>query len=108
VIATLALPTLCLAIRRVGGYRAASGSVGQGIVMRKFLESGAAQIGVRIQSIGVNFDPDVLSLPGGTAIAVILWLCTGTMVALKRCAPRFRAVDKEPACLGCPGRPLKP
>jgi hypothetical protein len=59
--------------------------------MRKFLESGAAQIGVRIQSIGVNFDPEVLSLPGGTAIAVILWLCTSTMVALKRCAPRFRA-----------------
>jgi hypothetical protein len=65
--------------------------------MRKFLESGAAQIGVRIQSIGVNFDPEVLSLPGGTAIAVILWLYTSTMVVLKRCAPRFRAVDKEPA-----------
>jgi len=57
--------------------------------MRKFLESGAAQIGVRIQSIGVNFDPEVLSLPGGTAIAAILWLYASTMVALKRCAPRF-------------------
>ena len=59
--------------------------------MRKFLESGAAQIGVRIQSIGVNFDPEVLSLPGGTAIAVILWLYASTMVALKRCAPRLRS-----------------
>jgi hypothetical protein len=59
--------------------------------MRKFLESGAAQIGVRIQSIGVNFDPEVLSLPGGTAIAVILWLHASTMVALKRCAPRLRS-----------------
>jgi len=76
--------------------------------MRKFLESGAAQIGVRIQSIGVNFDPEVLSLPGGTVIAVILWLYASTMLALERCAPRFRAVDKERACLGCPGRPLKP
>jgi len=59
--------------------------------MRRFLESGAAQIGVRIQSIGVNFDPEVLSLPGGTVIAVILWLYASTMLALERCAPRFRA-----------------
>jgi hypothetical protein len=63
--------------------------------MRKFLESGAAQIGVRIQSIGVNFDPEVLSLPGGTALAAILWLYTSAMVALKRCAPRFHATSPD-------------
>ena len=52
--------------------------------MINFIESGAGRIAARIQSIGAGFDPEVLSLPGGSIIAVCLWLYASTAVALKR------------------------
>jgi hypothetical protein len=42
--------------------------------MKQFIESGAVRIGAAIQSICANVDFEVLSLPGGSLIAVLLWL----------------------------------
>jgi hypothetical protein len=92
--------------------------------MMNFIESSAGRIAARIQSIGVGFDPEVLSLPGGSAIAVFLWLYASAVMSLKRSAwhnrlgsrerptPRERPVIHEhpvipsvpaAACVGCLG-----
>lgn len=86
--------------------------------MIDFIESSAGRIAAQIQSIGAGFDPEVLSLPGGSAIAVFLWLYGGAMVTLKRCASRRHPVlggisslhelpaiepVPAPACAGCLG-----
>jgi hypothetical protein len=42
--------------------------------MRQLIESGAVRIGAAIQNVYANVDFDVLSLPGGSLIAVFLWL----------------------------------
>jgi hypothetical protein len=75
--------------------------------MINFIESGAGRIAARMQSIGVGFDPEVLSLPGGSIIAVCLWLYASTVVALKRDAtqhdrPAVKSVTVA-ACVGCTG-----
>jgi hypothetical protein len=92
--------------------------------MMNFIESSAGRIAARIQSIGVGFDPEVLSLPGGSAIAVFLWLYASTVMSLKRSAWHSRLASRErpashdrpvihehpviksvaaPACVGCLG-----
>jgi hypothetical protein len=86
--------------------------------MMNFIESSAGRIAARIQRIGVGFDPEVLSLPGGSAIAVFLWLYASTVVSLKRSAWHNRLASHErpvisehpviktvaaPACVGCLG-----
>jgi hypothetical protein len=92
--------------------------------MMNFIESSAGRIAARIQSIGVGFDPEVLSLPGGSAIAVFLWLYASTVMSLKRSAWHNRLASRErpashdrpvihelpviksaaaPACVGCLG-----
>ncbi len=63
--------------------------------MMNFIESSAGRIAARIQSIGVSFDPEVLSLPGGSAIAVFLWLYASAMVTLKRAASHDRLTDSR-------------
>jgi hypothetical protein len=80
--------------------------------MMNFIESSAGRIAARIQSIGVSFDPEVLSLPGGSVIAAFLWLYASTALTLKRGASHKRPVIEpvpvlpapEPACAGCLGR----
>jgi len=76
--------------------------------MNAFIESSAGRIAARIQNIGVSFDPEVLSLPGGSIIAVLLWLYASTRVTLKRGRPSAHSVV-EPvapgACVGCTGHP---
>jgi len=42
--------------------------------MKTQLESWAAWILVRIQIITANLDPEVLQWPGGSVIALLLWL----------------------------------
>ena len=70
--------------------------------MMNFIESNAGRIVARIQSIGGSFDPEVLSLPGGSIIAVVLWLCAASaMVALNRAPPRPQAAEPVVACAGC-------
>ena len=82
--------------------------------MMNFIESNAGRIAARIQNIGVGFDPEIVSLPGGSVIAVLLWLYSGTVTTLKRGASRERpAIESVPAaarvvpaaaaCVGCPG-----
>jgi hypothetical protein len=42
---------------------------------KQLIEMGAARIGAAIQCVGAKIDFEVLSLPGGSLIAVLLWLC---------------------------------
>lgn len=58
--------------------------------MREFIESAAARIAAGMQSVGANFDYEVLSLPGGTWLAVLLWVYASTLAAAKRVAPKRR------------------
>jgi hypothetical protein len=53
------------------------------------MESSAGRIAARIQQIGASFDPEVLALPGGSVIAVCMWLY-GNAANLKRGAVRKR------------------
>lgn len=84
--------------------------------MKQLIESGAARIAAGIQSVGANFDFEVLSLPGGSAIAILLWLYASAIATVKRAVPKPQAVEqantasstacKEPlpcvtACVGC-------
>jgi hypothetical protein len=73
--------------------------------MMNFIESSAGRIAARIQSIGGNFDPEVLSLPGGSIIAILLWLyAASTLVTLNRTHPEPRPVEPISAsCSGCVG-----
>ena len=80
--------------------------------MLNFIESNAGRIATRIQSIGAGFDPEVLALPGGSVIALLLWAYSGVAVSLKRTAARpkalqpamTRAAPPVVACAGCHGR----
>jgi hypothetical protein len=56
--------------------------------MKQLIESGAAQIAARIPFGGANFNFEVLSLPGGSLIAALLWLYARTMGAEKRISPQ--------------------
>jgi hypothetical protein len=70
--------------------------------MMNFIESGAGRIAARIQTIGGSFDPEVLSLPGGSIIAILLCLyAASTVVSLNRAQPR--PVEPIAACSGCLG-----
>jgi hypothetical protein len=75
--------------------------------MNHFIVSSAGRIAAGIQAVGTGFDPEVLSLPGGTIIAAGLWLYAHTMPALKRGAMRKNPVIETvpaAACAGCLGR----
>jgi mono/diheme cytochrome c family protein len=80
--------------------------------MLNFIESNAGRIATRIQSIGAGFDPEVLALPGGSIIALLLWAYSGVAVSLNRSAARPKAplpaigLAEPPvvACAGCHGR----
>jgi hypothetical protein len=47
--------------------------------MNEFIESGAVRIGAVIENVSANVDFEVLSLPGGCLIAVLLWLYAAAM-----------------------------
>jgi hypothetical protein len=42
--------------------------------MKHFMESYKARLTARLQSVTATMDPDVLMLPGGSVIALVLWL----------------------------------
>jgi hypothetical protein len=74
--------------------------------MNHFIELSTSRIAAGIQTVGSGFDPEILSLPGGTVIAVGLWLYAGTMLVLKRSAMHKNQAIKSvptPACAGCLG-----
>ncbi len=68
-----------------------------------FIESSAGRIAARIQTIGGSFDPEVLSLPGGSIIAIFLCLYASTMVGLHRAQPPQQPVEPIAECRGCVG-----
>ena len=68
-----------------------------------FLESSAGRIAARIQSIGGSFDPEVLSLPGGSIIALLLCLYAGTMFSWNRAPPQQKPVEPMATCPSCFG-----
>ena len=47
--------------------------------MNEFIGLGTARIGAVIQNVCANVDFEVLSLPGGSLIAVLLWLYATAM-----------------------------
>ena len=74
--------------------------------MSHFIASSTGRIAAGIQTVGASFDPEVLSLPGGTIIALCLWLYARTMPALRRGAAHKNAVIESipaRACAGCVG-----
>ena len=42
---------------------------------KQLIEIGAARIGAVIQRVGAKVDFEVLSLPGGSLIVVVFWIC---------------------------------
>ena len=59
------------------------------------MESAAARIAVAIQAAGANVDLEVLSLPGGSVFAVVLWLCATAVTGVGRTSFRYRKIDKR-------------
>jgi hypothetical protein len=47
--------------------------------MNGFIELGAVRIGAVIQNVCTNVNVEVLSLPGGSLIAVLLWIYASAM-----------------------------
>jgi len=52
--------------------------------MRQLIQSSAAWIGAAIQNVSANLDFEVLSWPGGSVIAVLLWFYASAMGFLRR------------------------
>ena len=59
--------------------------------MKQLIELGAVRIGASIQNVCANVDFDVLSLPGGSLIAVLLWLYASAANSMRRATTRVRA-----------------
>jgi hypothetical protein len=66
-----------------------------------FIESSAGRIAARMQTFGGSFDPEVLSLPGGTIIAILLCLYASAMLSLNRAKPAQQPAEPIAACRGC-------
>lgn len=83
--------------------------------MKRFVELGAVRIGAVIQNICADVNLEVVSLPGGSLIAVLLWLYAVAMrstrhttmqIRASRTGPKARSVASERlrpngACVGC-------
>jgi hypothetical protein len=64
--------------------------------MKQFIELGSAWIGTVIQYVCANVDLEVMSLPGGSLMAVFLWICAVSMASIRRAAT-------GKGCLTCRG-----
>ena len=64
--------------------------------MRELIESGAARLAAGIHSAGANIDFEVLALPGGSVLALLLWLYASALATMKRLAPAYRLVVTRP------------
>ena len=56
------------------------------MALKQFIESGALRIGAAIQNVGATVDFEVLSLPGGSLIAILLWLHASAVGSIRRAA----------------------
>jgi hypothetical protein len=52
--------------------------------MKQLIELGAVRIAAAIQNVYANVDFDVLSLPGGSLIAALLWLYASAARSMRR------------------------
>jgi hypothetical protein len=68
--------------------------------MKQLIEFGAVRIGAAIQGISANVDFDVLSLPGGSLIAILLWLYASAVGSIKRASTSVRAPGTAPCGAG--------
>jgi hypothetical protein len=59
--------------------------------MKELIELGAVRIGAAIQNVCANVDFDVLSLPGGSLIAVLLWFYASAASSIRRASTQVRA-----------------
>jgi hypothetical protein len=59
--------------------------------MKQFIELGAVRIGVAVQNVCANVDFEVLSLPGGSLIAVLLWFYATAIGSIRRAATQVHA-----------------
>jgi hypothetical protein len=64
--------------------------------MKQFIEVTAARVGAAIQSVCANLDFEVMSLPGGSLIAVLLWLYAIAMGSIRRAATEIRTSEIRP------------
>jgi hypothetical protein len=62
--------------------------------MKSWLQWGAAWAAAALQTPGREFDPELLLQPGGSVLAVVLWLCTKATRGT-RSAAGLRAKSKE-------------
>ena len=51
------------------------------------IELCAVWLAARFQSVAASFDPEVLQWPGGSFIAIFLWLYATVTVACAQCFP---------------------
>ncbi len=58
--------------------------------MKQLIELGSVRIGAAIQNVYANVDFDVLSLPGGSLIAALLWLYARAASSMRRATMRVR------------------
>jgi hypothetical protein len=59
--------------------------------MKQFIELGAVRFGAAIQNVCSNVDFEVLSLPGGSLITVLLWFYATAIGSIRRAATQVHA-----------------
>jgi hypothetical protein len=59
--------------------------------LKQFIELGAVRMGAAIQNVCANVDFEVLSLPGGSLIAVLLWLYATAIGSIGRATTQVHA-----------------
>jgi hypothetical protein len=64
--------------------------------MMQFIEVTAARVGAAIQNVCANVDFEVMSLPSGSLIAVLLWLYAIAISSIRRAATEMRASRTGP------------
>jgi len=69
--------------------------------MMHFIEANVGRVAAGIQAIGVGFDPEVLSLPGGSFIAAFFWLYASAVLTLKRFGSHQPKTVDSVAASGC-------
>ncbi len=80
------------------------------MAMKQFIELGALRIGAAIQNVGATVDFEVLSLPGGSLIAILLWSYATATGSIRRAATP-RLTRRSPASVAArapqePGAPI--
>jgi hypothetical protein len=59
--------------------------------MKQYIELGAVRIAAAIQNFCANVDFEVLSLPGGSLIVILVWLYGSAMGPIRRAATQVRS-----------------